>query len=103
MPITNWFLERTLADKTSLNYPQVFSLWVSLRKVNMKFLPILIIFGRNFCFYEVLLYICNSLFYFNMKASYDSIPNMFVVNNEPKEVTEIRATILDKFKDLIFE
>ena len=103
MPITNWFLERTLADKTSLNYPQVFSLWVSLRKFNMKFLPILKIFGRNFCFYEVLLYICNSLFYFNMKASYDSIPNMFVVNNEPKEVTEIRATILDKFKDLIFE
>ena len=38
-----------------------------------------------------------------MKASYDSIPNMFVVNNEPNEVTEIRATILDKFKDLIFE
>ena len=32
MPITNWFLERTLADKTSLNYPQAEDLWVSLRK-----------------------------------------------------------------------
>ena len=50
MPITNWFLERTLADKTSLNYPQAEDLWVSLRKFNMKFLPILKIFGRNFCF-----------------------------------------------------
>ena len=53
MPITNWFLERTLADKTSLNYQQAEDLWVSLRKFNMKFLPILKIFGRNFCFYEV--------------------------------------------------
>lgn len=32
----------------------------------------------------------------------DNIPGMFIVDNEPSIVTEIRAKILDKFKDLIF-
>lgn len=39
----------------------------------------------------------------NNKKEYKGIPNMFVVKGEPKEVTEIRAKILNKFKDLVFE
>lgn len=38
-----------------------------------------------------------------MKAKYKKIPNMFEVAGEPSEATEIRAKILDKFKDLVFE
>lgn len=33
---------------------------------------------------------------------YSNIPGMFIVKDEPKEVTDIRAKILDSFKDLIF-
>lgn len=33
---------------------------------------------------------------------FKNIPGMFVVNNEPPEVTQIRAHILNSFKDLIF-
>ena len=38
-----------------------------------------------------------------MDEKYINIPNMFEVKGEPSEVTEIRAKILDKFKDLVFE
>lgn len=38
-----------------------------------------------------------------MANKYKDIPGMFEINGEPKIVTEIRAKILDKFKDLIFE
>lgn len=38
-----------------------------------------------------------------MDEKYKKIPNMFEVKGEPPEVTEIRAKILDKFKDLVFE
>lgn len=40
---------------------------------------------------------------YKMNLKYENIPNMFIVDGEPSEVTEIRAKILDKFKDLVFE
>ena len=39
----------------------------------------------------------------NLPNCYKDIPGMFVVKGEPSIVTEIRAKILDKFKDLVFE
>ena len=47
----------------------------------------------------------NDILYFRriMKKKYKDIPGMFEIKGEPKIVTEIRATILDKFKDLVFE
>lgn len=38
-----------------------------------------------------------------MKQKYKNIPGMFEVKGEPSIVTDIRAKILDKFKDLVFE
>ena len=47
----------------------------------------------------------NDILYFRriMKKKYKDIPGMFEIKGEPNIVTEIRATILDKFKDLVFE
>lgn len=43
--------------------------------------------------------------YYKIKRmkNYKDIPGMYEIKGEPKIVTEIRATILDKFKDLVFE